>query len=66
MNKILCGALGAFFVSFPMQAKILVYPKIEDQAVVDDNRYKVYVREAGTRISAADNIFSFVTAVLPK
>lgn len=48
MNKILCGALGAFFVSFPMQAKILVYPKIEDQAVVDDNRYKVYVREAGT------------------
>ena len=48
MNKILCGALGAFFVSFPMQAKILVYPKIEDQAIVDDNRYKVYVREAGT------------------
>ena len=39
---------GSFFVSFPMQAKILVYPKIEDQAIVDDNRYKVYVREAGT------------------
>ena len=46
MNKILCGALGAFFVSFPMQAKILVYPKIEDQAIVDDNRYKG-VRQGG-------------------
>lgn len=48
MNKILYGALGAFFISFPMQAKILVYPRIEDKAVVDDGRYKVYVREAGT------------------
>ena len=48
MNKILYGALGAFFISFPMQAKILVYPRIEDRAVVDDGRYKVYVREAGT------------------
>lgn len=48
MNRILYGVLGAFIFSLSAQAKIVVYPRVEDKAVVEDGRYKVYVREAGT------------------
>ena len=46
MNKIYCALFGMFLASLPLEAKVVVYPRIEDEAVKDDGRYEVYVRSA--------------------
>lgn len=46
MNKVYCALFGMFLASLPLEAKVVVYPRIEDEAVKDDGRYEVYVRSA--------------------
>ena len=38
--------LGLFLFSVAAEAKVVVYPEIKDKALIEDNRYKVYVRSA--------------------
>ena len=48
MNKLICCLFVGFCISVPIKAKVVVYPRVEDAGIVEDNRYKVYVREAGS------------------
>ena len=38
--------LGLFLFSVAAEAKVVVYPEIIDKELIEDNRYKVYVRSA--------------------
>lgn len=42
-NIVLAGILG--FLSLSMEAKVVVYPKITDKAVIENEDYRVYVKE---------------------
>lgn len=44
MKRIWLGCLGILWGSVSIEAKVVVYPRVDDSALSEDGRYEVYVR----------------------
>ena len=44
MKRVWFGCLGVLWIGISLEAKVVVYPRIEDSALPEDGRYEVYVR----------------------